>query len=502
MRSMKLCGVWLALMLAAAPVFAAGTATALIDAIKSGDKQAVRVRLRTPGAINASVQADGTTALHWAAWTDDVEMVRLVLRAGAPVNAANRYGVTPLMMAATNGNAEILEALIAAGADAKAAMPEGETALMTAARSGNAEALRVLLAHGANVNAQESWMGETALMWAAGLDHAAAVSMLVKNKANLDIQSKPTSFPRKVGGQTVLPRGGFSALMYAARQNAMGAARALVEAGANLNLADPEGTTALLLAITNGHFDMAAMLIEAGADPNAADETGRGPLYATVEMNTLEFTHGRPAPKKTSKATPTDIVRLLLTHGANPNQTLKTPVLRRHNSPGNQFLGNGSTPLMRAARGGDIPLMKLLIEHGADPRIKQKNNTTILMLAAGLGRRFDQNSDSLEYERATEEDLLRSVKFCIELGIDVNAANDAGDTALHWAGGEAIKLLVAHGARMDAKNKLGKTPLDVALARRDRSGRQHRPAAVEALKALGAPTTGPVGNDAPSAEVQ
>ena len=497
MLSLRLCGVGLVAMLAAAPAFAAGNATALVDAIKSGDKQAVRVRLKTPGVLKSSVQADGTTALHWAVWTDEVEMVQLLLRAGAPAEVPNRYGVTPLMMAATNGNAAILEALIAAGADAKAAMPEGETALMTAARSGNAEALRVLLAHGANVNARETWMGETALMWAAGLDHQAAVSMLVKNKADLNIQSKPTSFPRKVGGQTALPRGGFTALMYAARQDAMGAARALVEAGADMNKADPEGTTALLLAITNGHYDLAAMLIEAGADPNVADETGRAALYAATEMNTLEFTHGRPAPKKTSKLGPMDVARLLLAHGADPNQTLKTPVLRRHNSPGNQFLGAGSTPLMRAARGGDIPLMELLIEYGADPFAKQKNNTTLLMLSAGLGRRFDQNSDALEYERATEADLLKSVKFCLALGLDVNAANDAGDTALHWAGGDAIKLLVEHGARMDAKNKLGKTPLDVALARRDRTGRQHRPGAVVALQALGAPTTGPVKVEAP-----
>ena len=494
---MRVCGIWLVTLLAAAPVLAAGTATSLVDAIKSGDRQAVRARLKTPGALKAAVQADGTTALHWAAWTDEVEMVRLLLRAGAPAQVANRYGVTPLMMAATNGNVEILEALIAAGADSRAVMPEGETALMTAARSGNAEALRVLVAHGADVNAQESWMGETALMWAAGLDHAAAVNILVKNKADLNTQSKPTAFPRKVGGQTALPRGGFSALMYAARQGALESARALVEAGADMNLADPEGTSALLLAIINGHYDLAAMLIEKGADPNVADETGRAALYAVTEMNTLEYTHGRPAPKKTSTLAPMDVATLLLAHGANPNQTLKTPVLRRHNSPGNQFLGNGSTPLMRAARGGDVALMRLLIDHGADPTVKQKNGTTLLMIAAGLGRRFDQNSDALEYERATEADLLNSVKYSLELGIDVNAANDAGDTALHWAGGDAIRLLVARGAKMDAKNKLGKTPLDVALARRDRTGRQHRPAAVEALQALGAPTTGPVKVDAP-----
>ncbi len=496
-NAMRVVGVCLAAMLTADDGMAAGSSLSLVDAIKAGDRQAVRARLRAPGALRAAVQADGTTALHWAAWVDDLEMVRLLLRAGAPPQTANRYGVTPLMMAATNGNAGIIETLIAAGADPHAAMPEGETALMTAARAGNAEALRVLIAHGANVNARESWMGETALMWAAALDHSAAVTLLAKSKADLDFQSNPTKFARKVGGQTALPRGGFTALMYAARQGAVASARALVEAGADMNRADPEGSSALLLAISNGHYDLAAMLVEKGADPNLADETGMAALYAVTDMNTLSYTHGRPAPRTGSTLGPVDVAKLLLSHGANPNQALKMPLLRRHNSPGNQFLGNGATPLMRAARGGDVALMRVLLDNGADRNLRQKNGTTLLMNAAGLGRRFDQNNDSLEYERATEADLLNAVRFCLELGVDVNEANDAGDTALHWAGGDAIKLLVARGAKMDAKNKLGKTPLDVALARRDRSGRQHRPASVAALKELGAPTTGPVKVDSP-----
>jgi uncharacterized protein len=492
----RTCGWWLVVSLAAASVGAAGSETRLIDAVKAGDRNAVRTLLKQPAAVNA-IQADGTTALHWAVRADDIETVRLLLRAGAHVETANRYGVTPLMLAATNGSAALLETLLKAGADPGAAMPEGETVLMTAARSGSAEALQVLIAHGADVNAQENWLGETALMWAAALDHAAAVKVLIEGHADPDIQSAPTAFKRKVGGQTALPRGGFTPLMYAARQGAMAAARVLVEGGADVNRTDPEGTDALILAIINGHYDLAAMLIEKGADPNLADETGMAALYAAVDMNTVPFMHGRPAPRPSGKPDSVDIVRMLLARGANPNQALKAPILRRHNSPGNLFLGAGTTPLMRAARGGDVSLMRLLLDNGADRSLSQKNGTTLLMVAAGLGRRFDHNADALEYERATESDLFASVKLCVELGVDVNAANEAGDTALHWAGGDAIRFLVQHGARLDVKNKLGKTPLDAALARRDGTGRQLRPASVAALKELGAPSTGPAGRDTP-----
>jgi ankyrin repeat protein len=494
----RICGGLLVAALAVVRPLAAGGDTLLIDAVKAGDRKVVHKLLQRPAVLD-EVQADGTTALHWAVRADDVEMVDLLVRAGAKVKVANRYGVTPLMLAATSGNPATLERLLKAGADARDAMPEGETVLMTAARSGNAEALLVLVEHGADVNAKEKWLGETALMWAAALDNANAVRVLLEHHADPDLQSNPTEFKKKVGGQTTLPRGGFTALMYAARQGAMDAARALVEAGADLNRTDPEGTNALVLAIINAHYDLAAMILEKGADPNIVDETGMGALYAAVDMNTLPFMHGRPAPKATGSLNSVDIVKALLARGANPNQVLKSAILRRHNSPGNRFLGAGATPLMRAARNGDLVLMRLLLDHGADPALKQADGTTLLMVAAGLGRRFDQNADALEYERATEEDLFRAVKFCVELGVDVNAANGAEETALHWAGGDAARLLVEHGARMDVKNKQGKTPLDLALARRDQSGRQLRPSSVTVLQELGAPTTGPAGKDLPAA---
>jgi ankyrin repeat protein len=285
-------------------------------------------------------------------------------------------------------------------------------------------------------------------------------------------------------------------LMYAARQGALESARALMDGGANLNVQDPDGMTATILAIINGHYDVAAALVEKGADPNVADSSGMAALYAAVDMNTLPFMHGRPYPKPSGRLGVTDMVNVLLAHGADVNQRLKTPLLRRHNSTSTQSLGEGTTPLIRAAASGDVPLMRVLVDHGADTTLKQKNGNTMTMLAAGFGRRGDHNADALEYERGTPEELLRAVKMCVEqLHLDLHVANDQGDTALHVAhSGEIVRFLAAHGASLDAKNKRGQTALDAALARIDRSSRQLRPDAVAALKELsGASPAAPKG---------
>jgi uncharacterized protein len=478
---------WLMLALSAAPVAAAGQSGTVVEAIKARNHQAVRALLDRRANVNAR-EADGATPLHWAVRLDDLDSVRLLLRAGADVNVANRYGVTPLMLAATNGSAAITEALLRAGADATAALPEGETVLMTAARTGDPGVVGALIAHGANVNARESWLGETALMWAAAENHADAVRVLVEHGADPNVQSASTKYPRPVGGQTLLPRGGFTALMYAARQNSLDAARVLLGDGPDLDKADVDGVTALVLSIINAHYDFSALLIEYGADPNRADVTGMTPLYAAVDMNTLQFMHGRPPSKPSGRLNAVDVAKLLLAYGAEPDAALKTPILQRHNSAGNRFLGPGTTPLMRAAKSGDVVLMRTLLQAGANPRLRQKNNNTLLMLAAGYGRKFDQNADSLEYEYGTEADLLAGVTVCVELGLDVNQTNDAGETAMHIAAGESIvRFLAAHGGRLDPKNKDGKTPYDVAILRKDRSGRQLLPGTVTAFRDLGAP---------------
>jgi ankyrin repeat protein len=389
-----------------------------------------------------------------------MDAAQRLLRSGANPDAANRYGVTPLSLAAENASAAIIQALLQAGAHPTGAI------LMTAARTGNAEAVRMLLARGADANARDSSLGETALMWAAAENHPEAVRALIEHGADPNARSDKLVYPKDrfglEGVTTILPRGSWTALMYAGRQGALESARTLAEMGADLNLADPDGTTAIELAILNGHFDTAAILAEKGADPNIADVAGMAALYAAVDMNTLGEIYGRPGRKSTDTLTALDLLPILLTHGANPNAALKTPALNRAHTPGEPSLGEGTTPLMRAAKNGDVAAMRVLMAHGADASLKQKNGTTALMLASGVGR--GQGVFAKDY--ATEAELLAAVKLLVEAGSDVNAANDSGQTALHIAAQASdgiVKYLAEHGANLDAKDKQGRTALDVAM---------------------------------------
>jgi uncharacterized protein len=467
MRIQRL-GMWLAVLALPATVSAGAGAgnPELLDAVKQGNRTTVRALLKQRADVKTA-EADGTTALHWAVQADDLEMTQLLLRAGANANAANRFGVTPLSLAATNGNAAVIEALLKAGASAKSAQPQGETALMTAARTGRAEAIKLLLVNGAEVNAKESGLGETALMWAANENNADAVALLVEAGAEVNARSAASPVPRlqypRIGMIPAdLPRGGWTALMYAARQGSIEAASKLADAGADLNLKDPAGSTALILAIINQQYDLAKMLLDKGADPNAADTTGMSPLYAAVDMHTVGWTQGRPLPKSTSELDSVDIAKALLAKGANPNSRLISPLLQRVHSRGDGSLGAGSTPFMRAAKWGDMAMMRLLLDNGADPTLRQKNHTTALMIAAGVGKRVGGDDEEDPRQRGTEQDAIAAIKLCIERGVDVNAFNDGGETALHAAAGEAlIRFLVENGAKTDAENRLKQTPLDV-----------------------------------------
>lgn len=410
--------------------------------------------------LTAADDPDGTTPLHWAVRANDVDAAQRLIRAGANPDAANRYGVTPLSLAADNASAPLIQMLLQAGAHPTGAI------LMTAARTGNAEAVRMLLARGADANARESSLGETALMWAAAENHPEAVRALIEHGADPNTRSDKLVYSKDrfglEGVTTILPHGSWTALMYAARQGSLEAARALAEAGADLNVADPDETTALHLAILNGHFDTAGMLAEKGADPNIADVTGMAALYAAVDMSTLGEIYGRPGRKSTDKLSAVDLLPILLAHGANPNAALKSPTLTRAHTPGEPSLGEGTTPLMRAAKNGDIAAMRVLMAHGADASLKQKNGTTALMLASGVGR----GNGVFAKDYATEAELLAAVKYLVESGVDVNAANDAGQTALHIAAQASdgiVKYLAEHGANLDAKDKQGRTPLDAAM---------------------------------------
>jgi len=470
-------------------VRAAGADSPLIDAIKAGDRDAVRTLLKTPSAVRVQ-EPDGTTPLHWAVLKDDLETVQRLLRAGASVKSATRYGVTPLTLAATNGNPVMIQALLEAGADPNTALPEGETVLMTAARTGKVEALRTLAQHGANVNAKEQWLGETALMWAANEGHATAVTELLKLGADPNARSTQMSFPKASPAVENLitmtfPQGAFTPLMYAARQGAMDATRALVTGGADLNAVNPDGATAVVLAIINAHYDLAAALLDAGANPNPQDVVGMSALYAAIDMQTLSWHQGRPEPKPSGELRPLDVVAKLLEKGANPNAALKKPLLQRQHTIGDPVLGEGTTPFIRAARFGDLKSMRLLLQHGANPFLTQKNLSTAIMIAAALGT--DRATEEFSMDKGTAEGAIEAIKLCLEQGVDIDAFNINGDTALHRATAEPIiRFLVAAGADTSVRNKLGKTPLDVAMDRKDRNGGLRYPNAVAALRELSA----------------
>jgi len=423
------------------------------------------------GGGPATAQAadpDGTTALHWAVRSSDLPAVQRLLRSGANPSAVNRYGVTPLSLAAANGNPAIIETLLKAGADPKANLPGGQTLLMTAARSGNPDAVKILLDHGGDANARESTNGETALMWAAAENHPEAAKVLIARGADLNVRSKPLEYTTDrfglEGVLTILPRGSWTPLMYAAREGSTGAARVLAEAGADLNFTDPDGYTALVLAVINSHYDTAAVLLDKGADPNIGDSAGMEALYAAVDMNTLIEIYGRPPRRPSDELTALGLMKKLLEQGAKPNAPLKGPTLQRAHTPGDRNLGEGATPLMRAARNGDAAAMRILLQYGANPSSEQRNHTTALMLAAGLGRGLGTFAD----ENSTEAQMLEGVKVLLEQHVDINAANDAGQTALHFAAlsmDSVVELLLMNGAKIDAADRQGRTPLDMALGK-------------------------------------
>jgi ankyrin repeat protein len=520
--SMKRLGAWLVgPLVAVVNLGAVGSDARLVDAVKKADRAAVRTLLQKHVDVNAP-EADGMTALHWAAERGDVETSDLLIRAGANVKAVTRYGVTPLSLACISGNAALVEALLKAGADANGTSPEGETPLMTAARVGKVDTLKVLVAHGAEVNAKENWKGQSAIMWAAGEGHTEAIRTLTEVGADINARSK----------------GGFSPLLFAVRNGHLEAARLLIASGADPNDkvmgSAPAGgmsgrgnvttgrqpggdvsTSALGMAIINGAYELAAMLLEKGADPNIPDPRGSA-LHALAFMRRPGS--GNPALPQGNLDT-LDLAKALLAHGANPNAriTWKEIVFDRDlaatrlppNIPvGRNFLSFiGATPFYVAAKHGDVALMRLLVASGADPKLPTVQGITPLMAAAGLG--FWDGESPGPLTGVPENEAVEAVQMTLELGNDINAVtrfggpamqgdggtllrrhpinlekydgpHDApldvippkeslgdmrwdGSTALHGAamrGSNAIvQFLVNHGARLDAKNTLGWTPL-------------------------------------------
>lgn len=443
--------------------------TPLLTAARSNDHAAAR-ELIDEGADVGAAENDGTTALHWAAHFGDAALVAALLEAGADPNAMNRYGLTPLQAAADGGFPVAVIALLEAGADPNVVLPEGETILMSAARSGNAVVVQALLDAGADTEARDGFYGETALIRAAVGNHAGAVNLLAASGADVDAPSTEIDYPSRRAGQSVLGLGHWTPIMYAARENALEAGRALIEAGADLDLQDPDGATALVIAIINAHHEFARMLIDAGADPNIGDnEAGMAALYAAVDMHRLAVGHGRGTPPPVGLLTAVDTARALLEHGADPNQALRKAILTRTHTMGDSALGEGAKPLLRAAKSGDIEMVRLLVEYGADAFAAMPNGTTALHFVAGLGWR-DGSPIAPSYDQGTEEEAVETIDYLLELGLDINAQNEGGDTPLHSAvSGRKSAMIVARllerGADPAIENMRGQTAAALAEAR-------------------------------------
>lgn len=445
--------------LLAASAYAADTRVA--DAEMAPDKVAVATLVKQHADVNAA-QADGTTALAWAARWDDLETADLLLKAGANVKAANRFGATPLSLAAVNGSAGMIERLLKAGEDANAVVSEtGDTVLMLAAKTGKPEALSVLLNHGADVNKTNA-TGQTALMWAASQRNADAVKVLIDHKADLNAKTKAAPPPRPMDTifSAPYPVGGMTALLFAVRQNDRKSAELLINAGADVKLGAQDGTSPILVAVMNGHYSLANYLLEKGANPNAADARGRAALFAAVDMRNLEWST-RPAPPEKDSMTELELIKALVAHGADVNEKLskKIPLRGQPSFDGRWADMIGATPLWRAAQSDDVTVMKLLKDNGADPKIASTDGTTALMVAAGVGWSDGQSHGS-------QAEAPEALRLCIQWGLDVNAKNDVGYTALHGAAfrgaNDVVKFLVDQGARMDVKNKEGRLPVNMA----------------------------------------
>jgi ankyrin repeat protein len=445
-----------------AAVFALAAADAaparppLVEAIRSGDAAAVRRLIKERADVNAA-EVDGTTPLHWAVRVNDAQTADLLIRAGANVKAANRYDVTPLSLACMNGNAPLMDLLLKAGADPNTTQPGGETALMSVARTGSLEGVKLLLARGAAVNAKETGRGQTALMWAASEGHADVVGALLAGGAEVQARSS----------------GGFTAFLFAVREGRLDIAKMLLAAGADINDAvptdnrprpagtgsgRPNGLHAFLLAVANAHFELALALVDSGADPNMAPQGWTALHQITGVRKVGLYGSNDPAPEGSGRIDSLEFVRQLVKRGADVNAR----ATRRPPLGTTQLNTVGATPFLLAARTADATLMRELVKLGADPLTPNADNTTPLLVAAGVG------TNSPPEDPGTESEVVEAIKVALELGNDVNAVDKKGETAMHGAAYKqipaAVRLLAERGAKIEIwnqKNRKGWTPLKI-----------------------------------------
>lgn len=414
----------------------------------------------------------------------------MLIDAAADPNVVNDFGIAPLALACTNASAAMVELLLHAGADANVTRPTGETALMTCARSGNVDAVKALLARGANVSASEPARGQTALMWAASQNHAHVVRLLIDSGA--DVGARTNVAPaRRGGGDSYARRAGpesfgFTALLFAVREGARSVVEVLLEKGANIDELSGDSTSVLQVAIATGHWDLAPMLLDRGANPNT-DGPGYTPLHwASGSWEALlSGALGAEQYRWMAARGPgkLELVKTLLAHGADPNARLRQAPPVFGYGGGNAFVDlRGATPFVLAGLAADVEVMRALLDAGADPLLTTDDGTNALMTAAGLGQTLGVSSNT--YEQA-----LEAAKLVLELGLDVNAVNNAGETALHAAAyfgaDPVVRFLVDRGASVNVRNRLGLTPMTVAQGYGGGGGILINPSTVALLRELG-----------------
>jgi len=485
-------GILMGLVLAASAVLAQDLR--LAEAAKQSDTAAVRTLLAAKAGVNAA-QPDGMTALHWAAFNDHPEIVRMLIEARANVRATTRdEALTPLWFACANGDTEIVSLLLKAGADPNAANSNGSVPIMKAAASGSAEAVKLLLESGADPNRRESNQGETALFFAAEQNRPDAIRVLAAHGADLGVTSKVTRLiPEKLSvededfpldaevilhdnlppgdaaakaalaGRRATARitGGLTPLLIAARDGRLAAVRALVEAGAAVNQPSAsDQTTPLIMAAINGHWEVGKFLAEHGANPNLANADGLEALYAVIDAQWAPLGGVSNPDSSQEKVSYLDLMKALLDRGANPNARLGKKLWFRPTAHDQMWVGTpGSTAFWRAAQATDVAAMRLLASHGADPKIPSAEGDTALMMAAGIGWAGN-------FSRNAPDSALDAVKYCVELGLDVNTQDETGYTALGgaaWRGdNDLVKFLISKGARLDTRTYRGWSVTDMA----------------------------------------
>jgi uncharacterized protein len=513
MATRRFFAAFLTTVLVSAAAFAAEPGGTLLRAAERGDQALARTLIQQGADVNAS-GVDGSTPLHRAVFTDHFDVASLLIKAGAKVQAADRYGVTPLTLACLNGNSKMIRLLIEAGADPQTVDSAGEPALMTAARTGVPDALRALIDAGAKVDARDTQFQQTSLMIAVRENQVEAVDFLIGQHAAVDAQTRKGPLPpfvkpckgtgcgsEGVGinrgglpdrGRRAEAKGGMTPLLYAARDGRIEAARKLIAAGADIELAEANGIRPLLMAVLNNHLDVARLLIEYGANVDADDFWGRSPLWAAVEYRNLDMNNkdqDNPADNFVERGPSLAFIHELLDAGASVNaRTREVPPSRRWL----YALGDvswvdftGQTPFLRAALSGDTTVMRWLLKYGADPNLATPAGTTPLMAAAGVNWVVQQT-----YTESPQA-VLDAVKMCLDLGNDINASNSMGLTPLLGAANrgsnDVIEYLVSKGARLDVKDREGRTPLrwaeGVFLAA---VGAERKPTTIALLEQLGA----------------